>query len=53
MSADEADKINEAQKRLDKRFGELAIDMGYLKEEQVEETVILTKIWTPFIRLEN
>jgi CheY-specific phosphatase CheX len=37
ITADEADKINEAQKKLDKRFGELAVELGYLKEEQVEE----------------
>jgi hypothetical protein len=37
MSADDADKINEAQKKLDKKFGELAVTMGYLKKEQLEE----------------
>lgn len=37
MTAEQVEKVNEAQKTVDKRIGDLSIEMGYLTAEQLDE----------------
>jgi len=43
ITAAEADKINDKQRSLDKRFGEVAIELGLLSDEQIESLLAIQK----------
>ena len=48
LTAKQADEINEIQRRMDKRFGDIAIEKGYLLPEEV--TYLLNLQGNPYLR---
>lgn len=49
MNNDQAEELNRLQKSTDRRFGDLAVEKGYLSPEQVE--LILEKQGNPYLQL--
>lgn len=47
LTEDQAEELNQLQMQMDRRFGDLAVEKGYLKEEDV--TAILKKQGNPYI----
>ncbi len=46
MNSKQTEELNDLQRRTDRRFGDLAIEKGYLTEEQLNE--LLKKTGKPF-----
>ena len=41
MTAEQADEVNRKQQQLDRKFGDIAVSLGYLSEVQVERLLAL------------